>query len=263
VRSVRFSDATPTGLDWQALEIGWRPGWCGVEQLDHPPLDLLTSVALPSLRVLGCDRERVAAAVDASVDLTDLDILALYRWFGRGQHPGRGDAERVRGLIGAPGLRGLRQLKLHCYADDRAQLDRVAGALAPVFAQPHGLHTLTVSTDARDWHWVPAPAWLAALRDTKSSLRRLRADGSAGERWIFEHATAGIDWQRIRVEWWGSNPNLFTADRVLDVIRAGAPAITVVARAQLSPAIEARLRSVPCELTLEVDSTLTLDRLET
>lgn len=265
VKHVRFNHdhrKPEPDLDWRAIEVGWRPSWCAVEELDDPPATLVASVPLPALRILGCGTANLATAIAANADLTDLDILALYRWRGD-THAHRGDVERMQALLRAPQLRGLRQLKLHSYAADRDGIRALVRTISHLLADPCGVEMVTVHTSSRDWMWVPAPEWLAALRATSSPLRRFRGTGSAGERWIFGHASPdAVDWQAARVEWWASKPNPFTADRILEVARAGARSIVVVAKAPLAPDVLARLREAECELAIETDPTLDLDRLD-
>lgn len=264
VRKVRFHDdkRTPSEIvDWRAAEVGWRPGWCAVEHLEDPPAELLNTIDLPALRVLGCTRDRIVAAIEAGADLTDLDILAPRGWF-KGE-PSRHDVRGMQEFLRAPQLRGLRGLKLHSYSDDRDAIRRLVEVFSELLADPCGLETMTVYTSSRNWIWVPAPEWLAALRATASPLRRFRATGAGGEYWIFGHATSGIDWQSVRVEWWGSSPNNFTAERIADVARAGAKSIQLAAKQVLTPGMLALVRGFDCELTIEIDPSLGLDQLET
>jgi hypothetical protein len=264
-RAVRFNDNkndVVTGLDWRALEIGWRPGWMAVEHLERPPAELLATVPMPALRVLACDRDRLATAIAADADLSELDVLALYRWSTPRAGPASSeDIARMQDLLRAPQLRGLRELDLHVYGENRNAAREIIVGLVPLLADPCGVRVLMVSWSSREWIWVPAAEWLRALRDTKSPLRRFRGNGGAGERWIFGHTGDGIDWTDVRVEWWTDSPNLFTADRVCDVARAGAQAITVVAKRPMPAPIEERLRTADAAITIEIDGSLDMDRL--
>lgn len=264
VRTVRFRDVPRRArpLDWAALEIGWRPGWAAVEVLETPPAEVLAQVALPSLRVLACSHEDLAAAIEAGTDLTELEILSVSRWIASRHEPTELDAQRLQATLRAPQLRGLRELKLHSYTEQATGADAIVRTIEPLLVDPCGLHTLTVYSQSREWAWVPSARWLAALRRTGSPLRRFRGTGAAGERWVFGHASAGIDWLDVRVEWWGSEPNEYTAARVGEVVQAGARAITLVAKQPVAPDLLARLHSFPCELTIEIDPTLSYDRLE-
>jgi hypothetical protein len=254
VRVIQFDK--PLGdVDWRALEIGWRPGWTAVEELRYPPEELLATVALPGLRILHCRHDRVAAAVAAGADLTELDVLYLDPWRDdEYQLPSHTDVARLQALLRAPQLRGLRELKLDTYGKEESSADAIAEIMSPLFVDPCGLPSITVFWRSSGARRVPAPQWLRVLRASGSPLRRFRSDNNYGERWIFSHSAEDVlDWAVVRVEWWSANgPNESAADNVGAVVRAGAMAITVVARQPLPAHIAARLADFDCDITVEV-----------
>lgn len=255
VDTVRFHDGTDKALpdpDWQALELGWRPGWATVTTLDDAPASLLATTRLPALHTLGCSRKDLELALQKAPSFPALERLSLHRWYGPDDEPTVADTRRVQTLLRTPSLRGLPHLKLHAFSSNRRGIDAVIEALGPLLADPCGLTTLTVRAIANQWFWSSGAAWFTALRAHASPLRTFRAVGDAGERWIF-----GAD---VRVEWWTRDPNLHTAERVGEAVAAGARRIHLVTVREVAPALRERLASFPCELTIEVDPTLELDR---
>jgi uncharacterized protein (TIGR02996 family) len=263
VRALRFDDdrrGESAHFDWRALDVGWRPGWSAVREIDWAPGSLLSSVALPALRVLGCRRDQLDIALAAGASLPDLDALALSRWYG--DRPTTDDARHLQTVLRTPALRGVRRLELYAYAKSKAGMDHAIDALVPLLRDPCGVPALRVNLSAHDWSWVPSARWLRTLRDTASPLRQFRAGGDAGERWIFGHRSpTGVDWDDIRVEWWANDPNPFSADRVLEVADAGARSIRVVARHPVRGRLAEQLRRLGGAVTIEIDPSLDLDRL--
>ncbi len=254
VRTVRFNDddrATLEGLTWSSMEVGWRPGWSAVHEVDWAPASLLSSVEWGALRVLGCRLETLEVALARGARVKSLDLLSVYRW-SEVDFPRPHEIRRVQALLRHEGMSGLRQLNLHGYSREHGG---EVEALRALLADPCGLNTLAVHWSSQNRFWVSSAAWLQALRTTASPLRAFHGIGSSGERWVFGHHSSGIDWQAVSVTWSGT-PNVFGADRVGEVVAAGAKQVIVTARAPLTPGVLQRLKRFDCELIIKQDPTL-------
>jgi uncharacterized protein (TIGR02996 family) len=249
---VRFDDPDEVA-DWAALETGWRPGWAGIEALDRPPASLLAQVPLPALSALLSEYAPLAAAVASGARFPALATLKLARWYA-GPLPERDEIAVLQGLLRQ--LPGLRALELYWAVEGR-DTAAVAAAFEPLLREPC-VPALALNGRCHNWLWVPAPQWLRALRTTASPLRAFSATGDAGERWRFGHtADDRVDWQRVRMEWWGRSPNEHNVARVAELLAVGdIPVLELVAKEPLQPGIAALVRALPGEVALTIDPDL-------
>jgi uncharacterized protein (TIGR02996 family) len=248
---VRFDDPDEVA-DWAALEIGWRPGWAGVEALDRPPASLLAQVALPALSTLVSDYAPLASAVASGARFPALTTLKLARWYAR-PLPERDEIAVLQRLLRQ--LPGLRNLELYWAVEGR-DVAAVAAAFEPLLQEPC-VPELSLRGRCHNWLWVPAPQWLRTLRTTASPLRAFTASSDAGERWQLGHASEGVDWRRVRIEWWARSPNEHHVARVAEVIAVGEiPVLELVAKAPLEPGIAALVDALPGEVQVTVDPDL-------
>jgi|GEM_PF-6531679 len=269
--NVRFSDgiarfvlfygrsrhpSTPEGIDWSRLEVGWYPGWAGIEEMRDPPLSLMTTTALPALRTLTCDISLLRSCLDHGVDLSQVTTLAT------GKKPTRFATSRLQECLSHPILAGVRVLSLHSYSETKDET-KFAESLVPLLRDPGNVETVRAHVRFRMWAWVSAVPFLRVLRKSRSPLRSIILKSSGGETWVFGHETSGNDWRKVRVEWWGT-PNLHHVGRVERVLQAEhegaplAPAITIVAKAQPPDDVLGRIRKLK-RVSLEIDPALDLN----
>lgn len=223
------------------LEIGWRPGWAGVEHLVDPPAELLSSTRFPALVRLECSATTLDEALANGVGFPRLTHLSLDL-----TRAGR-DIRSLGQRLAHPGLPQLTSLRF-------ARKERPR-SLDAWLRQPGRVTELYVDSSADGVFWADATAWLSRLRGSKSPLRRVVVTSSAGERWVFEHCSEGVDWQAARLEFWGQF-NVSVVDRIALVHSRGVEQLRLVTAQALAPNLVGELRRRVRDCSIEVEPEL-------